>query len=435
MSKQLWVEFRHSPFGERIRSLMPDSLVNFFFHLPLAVFATLFYRFPAKNLKVIGVTGTDGKTTTATLIYHLLIRGGKKVALITTVSAKIGAEEINTGFHVTSPHPWKLQSLLRKIVDRGYELVVLEVTSHGLAQHRLWGCNFFLGVITNVTHEHLDYHQTYENYLGVKAKLFKGVRMAILNRDDKSYDYINSKLKNKQSLLLRNKNLKLITYGIRNRADFTPKTFKFKTELPGEFNQYNCLAAIATASSLKIPEAIIKRALVSFPGIEGRMEAIKEGQNFKVYVDFAHTPNALEQVLKTLRTQLPVGKKLVVVFGSAGLRDREKRVKMGEIASKISGIVVLTAEDPRTENVSQIINQIAEGCQKSGGIEGRTFYKIPDRAEAIRFAIEKAEKDEIVVICGKGHEKTMCFGRTEYPWSDQREVRRALKERSVAESK
>jgi UDP-N-acetylmuramoyl-L-alanyl-D-glutamate--2,6-diaminopimelate ligase len=427
MFRKLWVEFRHSPLGEKIRSLIPNSFVNLLFHLPLAVFSTLYFRLPAKDLKVIGVTGTDGKTTTASLIHHCLIKGGKKAALITTVSAKIGAEEINTGFHVTSPHPWKLQSLLRKIVDKGYEFVVLEVTSHGLAQYRLLGVNFFLGVITNVTHEHLDYHQTYENYLAAKAKLFKDVKIAILNRDDKSYGYLNLKLKTENS--------KLITYGIKNKADFTPKTFHFKTELPGEYNQYNCLAAIATTSSLKIPEEIIRKALISFPGIEGRLEAIKEGQNFKVYVDFAHTPNALEQVLKTLKVQLPVGKKLVVVFGSAGLRDKKKRDRMGKIASKKAAMVILTAEDPRTEDVHQIINQIANGCQKSGGVEGKTFYKIPDRAEAIRFAIEKAEKDDIVAICGKGHEKTMCFGKTEYPWSDQREVRRALKERSVSENR
>ncbi len=423
MFKQLWVEFRHSSLGERIRPLIPDSLVNFLFHLPLAVFANLFFRFPSKNLKVIGVTGTDGKTTTATLIHHLLIKGGKKTALITTVSAKIGAEEISTGFHVTSPHPWKLQSLLRKIVDRDYKFVVLEATSHGLAQHRLWGINFYLGVITNVTHEHLDYHQTFEKYLAAKAKLFRGVKVAVLNRDDESYHYLSTKHQAPST--------KIITYGIKNKADFTPKTFKFKTELPGEYNQYNCLAAIVTASSLKIPDGIIRRALVSFPSIEGRMESIKEGQNFKVYVDFAHTPNALEQVLVTLKAQLPVDKQLIAVFGCAGLRDKEKRAKMGEIASKIAGIVILTAEDPRTEDVNQIINQIAKGCQKSEGIEGRTFYKIPDRAEAIRFAIEKAEKDDIVVICGKGHEKSMCFSRIEYPWSDQREARRALKERGI----
>ncbi len=427
MFKQLWVDFRQSSFGEKIRSLMPDPLVNLFFHFPLAVLAVIYFRYPAGNLRVVGVTGTDGKTTTATLIHHLLIKDGKKTALITTVSAKIGDEEVSTGFHVTSPHPWKLQSLLRKIVDRGYEFVVLEATSHGLAQHRLWGSNFFLGVITNVTPEHLDYHQTYKHYLAAKAKLFKGVRIAVLNRDDKSYQYLITGHKSP--------NTKYVTYGLKKGADFTPKTFKFKTKLPGEYNQYNCLAAIAAASALGLAEEKIKQGIQSFKGIEGRMEAIDEGQDFQVYVDFAHTPNALEQVLKTLKAQLSPDKKLIAVFGCAGLRDKKKRPKMGAIAAKIAGMVVLTAEDPRTEDVNQIISQMAQGCLKSGGIEGKTFYKIPDRQEAIRFAIEKADKNDIVVICGKGHEKSMCFGQTEYPWSDQREVKRALKERSVSENK
>ena len=423
MFKKLWVKFRHSSLGGELRSLIPDFLVNLLFHLPMAVLATLFYQYPAKSLKVIGVTGTDGKTTTATLIHHLLVGAGKKAALITTVSAKIGAEEIPTGFHITSPHPWKLQSLLKKIVDKGYELVVLEATSHGLAQHRLLGSNFQIGVMTNVTREHLDYHKTYENYLAAKAKLFKGVKVAVLNRDDKSFKYLITDHKSP--------NTKYVTYGIKNKADFTPKSFKFKTKLLGEYNQYNCLAAITVASSLGLSEAKIKQGISSFKEIEGRMEAIDEGQDFQVYIDFAHTPNALKQVLKTLKAQLSPGGKLIAVFGCAGLRDREKRPLMGEIASKLADRAILTAEDSRTEDVNEIINQIAVGCQKSEGVEGKTFFKTPNRAEAIRFAIKKAKQDDIVVICGKGHEKSMCFGKTEHPWSDQREARRALKEKNV----
>jgi UDP-N-acetylmuramoyl-L-alanyl-D-glutamate--2,6-diaminopimelate ligase len=424
MCKELWVRIRRSPLGETLRSLIPDFLVNFLFHLPLAIFATFFYQFPARNLKIIGVTGTDGKTTTATLIHHLLITGGKKTALITTVAAKIGAEEIPTGFHVTSPHPWRLQSLLREIVNQGYEFVVLEATSHGLAQHRFFGCHFYIGVITNVTHEHLDYHKSFKNYLAAKAKLFRGVKIAVLNQDDKSYNYLSAKIKAQSA--------KLVSYGVKKKADFTPKSFKFKTALLGEYNQYNCLAAIATASSLGLSETKIRQAIKSFKGIEGRMEIIDEGQDFKVFVDFAHTPNALEQVLKTLKMQLSEKGKLITVFGAAGLRDVEKRPKMGRIASRIADLVILTAEDPRTEDVDEIIDQIAKGCLRSGGVEGRSFYKVPDRAEAIAFAIKKAKKGEIVVICGKGHEKSMCFGRKEIPWSDQREARRALKEKGVS---
>ncbi|MGB9706666.1 MAG: Mur ligase family protein [Microgenomates group bacterium] len=396
-------------------------------HLLQAVLANIYWRFPSKKLTVIGVTGTDGKTTTVHLIGHILKESGFRSDLISSVSAP--------GLHTTTPDPWVLQKLLRQMSDRGIKYVVLEATSHGLDQHRLWGVKFHLGVVTNVTHEHLDYHKTYENYLRAKAELFRGVKIAVLNRDDKSFENLKLKIKNS----------KLITYGIRSRADFTPKSFPFETLLPGEYNQYNCLAAIAVSAALGIPPEKIRKAVASFRGVIGRMEEINEGQNFRVIVDFAHTPNGLENVLKTLNSQLVTRNqktgKLIVVFGCAGLRDVAKRPMMGEIAAKLADIAVLTAEDPRTEDVNEIINQIAEGCLKRGAKEGglskwvnwpnlkrKLFFRIADRREAIRFAIQKlAKRGDIVVICGKGHERSMCFGKTEYPWSDQKEARKALK--------
>jgi UDP-N-acetylmuramoyl-L-alanyl-D-glutamate--2,6-diaminopimelate ligase len=405
------------------------------YHLLSAFFSVLYFRYPTKKLKVIGVTGTDGKTTTVNLIYSILEEAGRPVAMISSVS--------DTGFHVTTPGPWPLQKLLRKMVNQGVEYVVLEATSHGLDQHRLFGCNFQIGVITNVTHEHLDYHLTYENYLAAKAKLFRGVRVAVLNRDDKSYIFLKSKINPPAG----GQKSKIISYGIRSQADFTPESFQFKTKLPGEYNQYNCLAAIGVAKSLGVSDEVIRKAVADFPGVIGRMEEIDEGQDFKVFVDFAHTPNALEQVLKTLRnsqltTRNSQQRKLVVIFGCAGLRDREKRPLMGEIAAKYADFIVLTADDPRTEDVNQIADEIAQGCftGRAKEIDHTTYYtphtayhyfvRIPDRQEAINFAIGKlARKGDIVVICGKGHEKSMCFGRTEYPWSDQEAVRKVLKER------
>jgi len=383
-----------------------------FVHLLGAILANIYWRFPSRKLTVIGVTGTDGKTTTVHLIHHILKTTGKKADLISTVSAP--------GLHTTTPDPWILQKLLRQMVEKGVKYVVLESTSHGLDQHRLWGIKFYAGVITNVTHEHLDYHKTYENYLAAKAKLFRGVRIAVLNRDDKSFRYLNVKC--------QMSNVKCITYGIKNKADFTPKTFPFQTLLPGEYNQYNCLAAIAAASALGIPSEKIRKAVASFGGVIGRMEEIKEGQNFRVIVDFAHTPNGLENVLKTISNLKSQNSKLIVVFGCAGLRDVAKRPMMGEIAARLADVAVLTAEDPRTEDVNKIIDQIAFGCKKAGGKEGRSFFRVPDRRQAIRFAIQKlAKKGDIVVICGKGHERSICFGKTEYPWSDQEEARKALK--------
>lgn len=419
MFEKWWLKIRHSPLGKKIRCLIPNWVVNSFFHWPIAFLAAFVYCYPARRLKIIGVTGTDGKTTTATLIYQILLQAEKKVALISTVSAKIGKKEIPTGFHVTSPHPRKLQALLKKIANQGYEYVVLEVTSHGLEQHRVLGINFLVGVITNATHEHLDYHGTYQSYLRAKAKLFENVKIAVLNRDDNSYQHLAAKTQ-------KNKQIKVATYGIRNKADFTLRTFQFKTSLPGEYNQYNCLAAIAATASLGISLKKIRQAVAGFKGIKGRMEKIEEGQDFQVIVDFAHTPNGLENALKTLKEKKP--HRLIVVFGCAGLRDARKRPKMGKIATRLANISVLTAEDPRTEDVNKIIDQIAQGCQKAGGVEKRTFFRLPDRSQAIRFAIQKlAKKGDIVVVCGKGHEQSMCFGATEKPWSDQEEARKALR--------
>jgi len=432
MISKLWTKFRQSFVGEKIRSVFPDSMVNVLEHLSLAILATIFYGYPARKLTVIGVTGTDGKTTTAELIYEILTKAGKKAALISTVSAKIGQEEIETGFHVTSPHPWKLQKLLREIVNRKINYVVIESTSHGLAQNRLFGCNFKIGIVTNITHDHLDYHKTYENYLKAKAKLFKGVEVAVLNNDDESYKLLSNRLSNYSIN-------KFVTYGIKSKADFIPENFKFKTQLLGDFNQYNCLAAIAATSSLGIPKEEIREAIALFSGVKGRMEEVKKGQDFKVVIDFAHAPNSLKNALEALNKEKNKDNKLIAVFGAAGLRDKKKRPLMGEISGKYADMTVITAEDPRTEDLNEIIEKIAQGCLKSGAVEQdkdkfkiddkkNCFFIIPDRKEAIEFAIRKlAKKDDIVVVCGKGHEKTMCFGKKEYPWSDFRAVEESLK--------
>lgn len=385
-------------------------------HLAGAIVATLVYRHPARNLKIIGVTGTDGKTTTVHLIYSILKEAGKKSAFVSSIEAKIGEREIDTGFHVTTPNPWFLQKLLRQMVNKKVEYLVLEATSHGLDQHRLFGCNFQIGVITNITHEHLDYHQNFEKYLAAKAKLFQGVKIAILNRDEKHFNYLKR----------RAKKAKIVSYGIKKKAYFTLENFKFKTKLPGEYNLYNCLAAIATTKALGIEDEIIRKAMADFSGLPGRLEKIDKGQDFSVFVDFAHTPNGLENVLQSLQEEKRG--RLICVFGCAGERDKEKRPMMGEIASRLADLVVLTAEDPRTKDVNDIIEQIVVGCKKAGGVEKKTYFRVPDRREAITFAIKKlAKKGDIIVICGKGHEKSMCFGKTEYPWSDQKEAKLALK--------
>lgn len=399
---------------KKIRNHLPNSLVNSLYHFPIALFSNLIFGFPGKNLRVIGVTGTDGKTTTTTLIYHVLKTAGKKVAVISTVSIKIGQNEIDTDLHVTCPSPFILQRLLKKIKDKGIEFVVFEVTSHGLDQKRVFGVNFEIGIITNITHEHLDYHKTLKKYLEAKAKLLRNSKTSIINIEDNFFPILKKSVKGN-----------LVTYGLE-KGDFTPKKFSFKTSLPGKFNQLNCLAAISALKTLGIDDQIIKKAVGNFKGVQGRMQLIDEGQDFWVVVDFAHTPNALSNALATLeKTYKP--KKLIAVFGCAGLRDKLKRPKMGKIAKTFADMVVLTSEDPRTEKTEKIIDEIARGCFKAGAREGKNLFKIPDRTRALEFALKQAGKADLVGIFGKGHEKSMCFGNTEYPWSDIETTKRLLK--------
>lgn len=406
----MWSKMRNSSLVCGLRRLLPENLVNYLYHFPKALLAVLYYGYPAQNLQVIGVTGTDGKTTTSSLIYQILKKADLKVALISTVSAKIGQKDLPTGLHVTSPNPWELQKLLKLIKDKGFEYVVLESTSHGLDQFRLLGSNFKIGVLTNVTHEHLDYHKTYSRYLQAKAKLFKQTQFSILNQDDSSF----AKMKKLASG-------KIITYGLK-KGTYNLRNSSFKTSLPGEYNLSNCLAALSVAKTLGIKDKVIYQAIKDFKGVVGRMEEIKNKFGFKVFVDFAHTPNGLKNALLALKQMKP--KKLMAVFGAAGLRDKTKRPMMGKNACQLANQVILTSEDPRTEDVLSIMSQISQGCKNS-----KKIIKEPDRQKAINLAITLAQKGDIIGIFGKGHEKSLCFGNKEYPWSDQKAVKKALQKR------
>lgn len=383
--------------------------------------ASLVYGFPGQKLKVIGVTGTDGKTTTCFYLYEILKAAGKKTALITSIGAKIDDETLDTGLHVTTPESFALQKLLRKIVNEDCQYLVLEVTSHGLDQHRVWGIPFEIGVLTNITHEHLDYHGTFQNYLLVKAKLFKIAKISVLNRDDSASDFLKKLSKKVVSYSLENKEADL------KKQDLLDKLIQIN--LAGDYNWQNALAAAATADTLGIGWDKIKEGIESVKFIPGRMEEIDEGQDFKVIVDFAHTPNGLEKSFLTVREMIGQGR-VIAVFGCAGERDWQKRPLMGEIATQLADLVVLTAEDPRGESLELILEQIALGCRRAGGVEGKTFWKISDRQSAIEFAINSAKAGDVVIITGKGHERSMCFGKTEYPWSDFEAVKKALATRS-----
>ncbi len=379
------------------------------YHLAIAVAANIWFGFPAKKITVIGVTGTDGKTTTTTIIYEILKSAGYKVSMISSVHAVIGGVSYDTGFHVTTPDAFFVQQYLRKAVDHGDTHMVLEVTSHGLAQHRVLGIPFTVGVITNVTHEHLDWHKTFADYLNTKISLLTRSKIAVINRDE-------AELFNTAMPLLRTH--EVITYGIRRQAKITPEVYPFTTKLLGEFNRYNCLAAIAAATAVGIQFPVIKKALGEFNGVVGRMEVITT-KPFIVIVDFAHTPNAIDRALRSAKKLTK--KRLIHVFGSAGLRDHTKRPLMGHASSQYAHTIILTEEDYRTEDITVIMDDIQAGIKNSVPV-----YRYPNRGKAIAYALSIARPGDLVIITGKGHERSLCRGTKEYPWSDQAEVRKLL---------
>lgn len=403
-----------------------------------------FYNWPARKLTVIGVTGTDGKTTTSNLIYKILVAAGIKAGMVSTVNAVIGDDVLDTGFHVTTPDAHDVQSYLAKMVDAGLTHVVLETTSHGWAQYRVDACEFDIGVVTNITHEHMDQHGSYENYRAAKARLFSSLgrtkekprgnpRLGVINRDDlKSFDFLNEFIKtNKLNYGLggdadvRAENIEYSSKGIKFTASSRDFRVDISSKLVGAYNISNCLAALTAAVyGLGIDPQIASQGIASLDGIPGRMENISMGQNFIAIVDFAHTPNALRAALETGR-KMTKGR-VISVFGSAGLRDKEKRRMMAETSIELADLSVLTAEDPRTESLEGILEEMAEGAWSKGGREGQTFWRVPDRGEAIQFALGLAKEGDVVLACGKGHEQSMCFGKTEYLWDDRIAMKAAL---------
>lgn len=414
--------------------------------------AAAFYDWPARRLTVIGVTGTDGKTTTTNLLYNILRTAGIKAGMVSTVNAVIGEEVLDTGFHVTTPDAHDVQFYLAKMVEAGLTHVVLETTSHGWAQHRVDACEFDVGVLTNITWEHMNEHGAFENYRAAKARLFESLektrpkpqgnpRLAVINRDDpKSFDFLNALIK-----------VNKMNYGIDEEADVIAKEISYShngvrflaqskdfqtpiaSKLVGAYNVSNCLAALTAAVyGLGIPPEVASQGMAALQGIPGRMERIDMGQPFMAIVDFAHTPNALKVALEAAREMMKMERekrgRVIVTFGSAGLRDKAKRRMMAEVAAELADIAILTAEDPRTESLEGILEEMAAGARSRGGREGETFWRVPDRGEAIRFAVRMARPGDTVLACGKGHEQSMCFGNIEYPWDDRVAMRAALSE-------
>ena len=452
--------------------VVPDS------RSALAYLAAAWHNFPTRDLRVIGVTGTDGKTTTCTLIENILLAGGHTVGTITTVAAHIGGRDIDTGFHTTTPDAPDLQRYLGQMVGMGAEYAVVEATSHGLAQHRLDAVDFDVAIITNITHEHLDFHGTWENYRDAKAMLFRALttsrrkprtaKVAVLNADDDVrgvFDYIRripaderivyscqwSGVRAQRSLdksqmptvsrqpsavpehWIYARAIEHSADGLRFTVDTPFGELTITSPLIGRYNVSNILAAVGAGIARRIPLDALQQGVAMTRGIVGRMERIhpsgdrRSGPPITTIVDFAHTPNALERALETVR-ELTSGR-VIVVFGCAGLRDVQKRAWMGEIAGRLADVTVVTAEDPRTESLDAINAEITRGLEEAGRRREQDYFVVNDRGEAIAFAIgEIARPGDVVIVTGKGHERSMCFGTTEHPWSDQEAVTAALQE-------
>ncbi len=444
----------------------------------LAILSAALHNFPSRALTVIGVTGTDGKTTTCSILESILDEATRdehdpsdpgRVGVITTVGARIRGEAQETGLHVTTPDAPQVQQFLAQMRDAGCTHAIVESTSHGLAQQRVAAVDFDVAAVTNITHEHLDYHGTRDAYVAAKARLFEMLfespakplagldgqdipRAAVLNADDEgSYEALQQAIEdcesdchvirlayalNDNTAAVRATDIDAQPDRTRFRLHWWNGDFDVETRLIGDFNVYNILCAATAALALGVPAEAVQRGVARMAGVLGRMERIDRGQDFLALVDFAHSPASLERALLTLRELITPSKtgepgRLIAIFGSAGLRDHAKRGLMGQVSGRLADFTVITAEDPRTEDLDEINAAIAEGVRQQAS--DNAFVIVTDRAEAIRYAIDLARAGDVVAVFGKGHERSMCFGEIEYPWSDQAAVETALDHRMAKE--
>ncbi len=404
----------------------------------LAELSAKFYGFPSKNLRFIGITGTNGKTTVSYLMESILKRKGLNVGVIGTVNYRIAGKEILPAVN-TTPSALELHHLLSEMTKRGIDYVVMEVSSHSLDQKRVYGIDFDYAVYTNLSQDHLDYHKNLKNYFLAKAKLFESLKntsFAIINSDDRFFPELKGMTK-----------AKIYTYGVLNRCDIRAENiewnlegikfsvkgenldFTVESKLLGLHNVYNLLAAITTAIAMRIDTEIIREGAKDLRCIPGRLEKINTGGDFKVFIDYAHTPEAVRCVLSTLKTGLLTLKRcqkvrrsrIICVFGCGGERDRKKRPKIAKIISENSDYFIITNDNPRNEDPNRIINDILKG------VKTENFEVILDRREAIKKAISMAKDRDIIAILGKGHERYQIIGGRKIPFDDRRSVKECLR--------
>jgi UDP-N-acetylmuramoyl-L-alanyl-D-glutamate--2,6-diaminopimelate ligase len=406
----------------------------------LADAADAWFGHPSGRLHVVGVTGTDGKTTTAFLAAAVLRAAGGRPGLIGTVEIGIGDERMANENRNTTPEALELQELLARMVAAGNDAVVMEATSHGLAQARTRNVEFDIGILTNLTSEHLEFHGSVENYRDAKAMLFRQSPISILNADDRSVAYFRA-----------NTAGRVVTYGVERKADVRasaidarangtafqvaigPWSGRVDLQLPGSFNVHNALAVMALADVEGIDLDLAAAALGEVAGVPGRMESVDEGQPFGVVVDYAHTADSLHKVLRVLRP-LASGR-LIAVFGSAGERDPTKRPAMGKVAAQLADVTIVTDEDPRLEDPRVINEAIADGARSIGARDGADLFVIDNRPSAIAHAIGLARSGDVILLAGKGHEKTIIYGTEGRRWDEKEVARRTLRDAGYGASR
>jgi UDP-N-acetylmuramoyl-L-alanyl-D-glutamate--2,6-diaminopimelate ligase len=429
-------------FRRTVKKFIPTKLfgtIEPYGHLVEAFLINLVNGFPGRGLKVIGVTGTNGKTSTAFLIQRMLSQAGYKTGLMTTVAYGIDDDIKNQVQHYTNVPVPELMRRLKWMRKQGIDWLVLEVTSQGLAQNRVWGVPFSVAVLTNITHEHLDYHKTFERYVAAKQLLFKrtarnrhGLGVGIANAEDPNGQRFaettpHPVLYGLKQGDVRAENIKLTPTGSDFTAVADGEQYQIHCNIPGGFYVSNALAAVCVGRAIGLTKPQIERGIAALEGVEGRMTTIEEGQDFSVIVDYAHTPDSFEKLFKDMR---PVVKgKLIVMFGSAGRRDEAKRAVQGGLAGQYADEVVVTEEDDRDIDGVEIMNQIAEGAEKAGKTRDKDLFLVHDRTAAISFALGRAHKGDTVLLLGKGHEKTIESADGTHPWDEIATAHNALKTR------
>lgn len=395
------------------------------YHYLQSILAGIRYGFPGKKLRIIGVTGTNGKTTTSFMIWQMLKSAGYKTGIMTTVAYGVDKLTPELG-HMTTVDAFKLNQRIKSIANEGAEFLVLEVTSHALSQFRTLGMPIEIAVFTNLSHDHLDYHKTLARYRAAKGKLFQKAQFSVLNADDKATEYYQKIAKTSITYGIKNgqaraKNIKLGVTGV----EYTYNNLKIKTQIPGEFNVYNSLAACLVGEKLGLSEFQIETGINSLKEVEGRMNIIDEGQPFTVIIDYAHAPAALEKVFESIKGHKG---RIISVHGGAGRRDPSTRAIRGEILAKNSDIVIITEDDSRDEDPEKIAAALIKGAEKAGKILKKDLFKELNREKAIKMALENAKSGDLVLILGKGHEKTILRADGPHDFEDLKVAKKLLKQ-------